>query len=258
MTLTIKSQPWQRLRLLTLVLFVGLNGWGRPPMVRSQPSLRLWLGNEEQATGNSEIVVETELPCLDSSTDCLEQLTQRAITSSPKLKTLNSRIALIDERLALMAERIDYAEDRQWTSDITLDPVKLVQNLFGGGDVQRDRIAIADLEIKAATLEAARAELERQVEAEKILLGGKLLQLVLDYEAAARQIDLVRNQLETFTQQQSILRIQYRFGQGNTAQFLAAQERGERLRSQLIDLELLQQQKAKNLEQLTLPKRDRS
>ena len=188
---------------------------------------------------------------MDSSTDCLEQLTQRAITSSPKLKTLNSRIALIDERLALMAERIDYAEDRQWTSDITLDPVKLVQNLFGGGDVQRDRIAIADLEIKAATLEAARAELERQVEAEKILLGGKLLQLVLDYEAAARQIDLVRNQLETFTQQQSILRIQYRFGQGNTAQFLAAQERGERLRSHLSELESLQREKLRTIKQFS-------
>jgi hypothetical protein len=30
--------------------------------------------------------------------------------------------------------------------------------------MQRDRIAIADIEVKAATLEAARAELERQRE----------------------------------------------------------------------------------------------
>ena len=46
----------------------------------------------------------------------------------------------------------------------------LIRNLAGGGDMQRDRLAIADLEVKGATLEAARAELERQREQEKILL----------------------------------------------------------------------------------------
>ncbi|MFM6064241.1 MAG: hypothetical protein ACKPAE_17985 [Microcystis panniformis] len=35
------------------------------------------------------------------------------------------------------------------------------KNLAGGGEMQRNRIAIADLEVKAATLEAKRAELER-------------------------------------------------------------------------------------------------
>ena len=35
-----------------------------------------------------------------------------------------------------------------------VDPLRLVANIFGGGDVQRDNIAIADLEVKAATLVA--------------------------------------------------------------------------------------------------------
>ena len=121
-----------------------------------------------------------------------------------------------------------------------------------------DLCEITDLEIKAATLEAAKAELERQVEDEKILLGGKVLQLVLDYEAATRQIALVKSQLKTFTQQQAILKIQYRFGQGNTAQFLASQQREERLRLHLTDLVLLQQDKLRTIQQLTIQKQNRS
>ncbi len=40
--------------------------------------------------------------------------------------------------------------------------------------------------MKAATLEAARAELKRQREEEKVNLGDKVLQLVLDYEVISR------------------------------------------------------------------------
>jgi hypothetical protein len=60
--------------------------------------------------------IKSELPCLDSSNKCVEQLTERAIASSAKLKTLNSRIALIDERLELMGDRKDYAESKLWTN----------------------------------------------------------------------------------------------------------------------------------------------
>ena len=150
-----------------------------------------------------------------------------------------------------MGDRIGYAKDRRWTNYITVDPVKLVQNIFGGGDIQRDRIAIADLEVKSATLEAARAELERQRESEKILLGDKVLRLVLDYEAAQRQYALLKSQLETFNQQQEILRIRYRLGQGDTSQFLESQVRGDRLEAKLVELESLQQDKLRELGQVT-------
>ncbi|MBE9168597.1 hypothetical protein IQ238_14125 [Pleurocapsales cyanobacterium LEGE 06147] len=49
-----------------------------------------------------------------------------------------------------MDDRLEYSQKKTWTNYVTLDPVKLLQNLFGGGDVQRDRLAIADLEIKTA------------------------------------------------------------------------------------------------------------
>jgi hypothetical protein len=98
----------------------------------------------------------------------VEKLTWGAIAKSSKLQKLDEKMAIINDRLKVMDKRIDHAHNRSWTSYVTLDPVKLLQNLFGGGDVQRDKIAIADLEVKTADLEAALAELERQREDEKV------------------------------------------------------------------------------------------
>lgn len=117
---------------------------------RPQPDLRML----------SLLATALTLPCLNSTPTCVEQLTETAIAHSPEIVILDQKISLIDQRLELVGERIGYSQDRQWTSYITTDPIKLIQNIFGGGDVQRDRIAIADLEIKAADLEAAKAELE--------------------------------------------------------------------------------------------------
>ena len=62
---------------------------------------------------------------------------------------------------------IDYAEAQQWTDYLTLEPLRLVQNIFGGGDVQRNRLAISDLEVRAADLvrrrEAVAESLARDV-----------------------------------------------------------------------------------------------
>jgi outer membrane protein TolC len=99
-------------------------------------------------------------------------------------------------------------------------------------------------------LEAARAELERQREEEKVLLGEKVLRLLLDYEAVSRKVELVRSQLKTYSQQQEILRIRYRLGEGETAQFLKSQVRGEGLRGQLVELESLLSEKVRELGQL--------
>ena len=127
--------------------------------------------------------INSELPCLDSGNQCIEELTNKAIASSQKLKTLNSRIALIDERLELMGDRKDYAESKLWTNYLPtstgssvidiVNPFVWIKNIAGGGEMQRDRLAIADLEIKAATLEAARAELENKLESEKLARFGK-------------------------------------------------------------------------------------
>jgi outer membrane protein TolC len=166
---------------------------------------------------------------------------------------LGEKITIIEQQLELLGKRIEYSRKRSWTSYITIeiDPVKLLQNIFGGGDVQRDKLAIADLQVKTAQLESALAELERQKEEEKINLEDKVLRLVLDYEAVSRKVELVRSQLETYSQQQEILRIRYRLGQGETAEFLESQVRGDGLRGQLVELESLQQEKVRELGQVT-------
>ncbi len=254
-----RSHDWHKLKLPTLVLFVVLNSSVRIPMAASQQKLPLWqeVGNREQGIGNREqtTAIAPKFPCLDSSNECVEKLTQSAIANSSKLKHLDEKIALIDDRLKVMADLIDYSQKKSWTNYVTIDPVKLLQNIFGGGDVQKDRIAIAELEIKTADLEAAKAELERQKEEEKTLLGEKVLRLVLDYEAADRRHELLTSQLETLNQQREVTRIAYKFGQGSTSQILGMEDRRDRLSEQLIDVEIRMDEVVRELLQLENPNR---
>jgi outer membrane protein TolC len=150
-----------------------------------------------------------------------------------------------------MGERIEYSENRQWTNYITTDPIKLIQNIFGGGDVQRGRIEIANLEIQTADLEAAKALLERQQEETKTFLSNEVLRLVLAYEAASRQETLIQHQLTTYQQQQHIYQISYRLGHSNTSEYMATQIRGEQLQSNIVELETKKSQTIRELLQLT-------
>jgi len=61
--------------------------------------------------------------------------------------------------------------------------------------VQRDRIAIADLEVKQAELEAARAELERRRGEVQTHLRERITQLLLEYESKGREEELIQQQL---------------------------------------------------------------
>ena len=88
--------------------------------------------------------------------ECLAQLTQQAIEHSSELEA-------IDQQLLLTAERLDYAESRQWTHYLTLDPIKLLQNAMGGGAVQRHRLAIASLELETANLIRRREEVAEDI-----------------------------------------------------------------------------------------------
>ena len=210
--------------------------------------------NQEQLINNTN----SELPCLDTTNPCVEQLTQAAIASSLTLQTLNERITLIDERLALMGDRKDYAESKLWTNyiptttniDGIIDPFAWLRNLAGGGDKQRVRLRIADLEVKGATLEAARAGLERQREEEKVKLGEKVLQLLLSYEAATREVELVESQIKTFEVSRELFRIRYQLGRETTEEWLSFQEKENRLNEQLILGMIKQDEAVRELRQL--------
>ena len=104
--------------------------------------------------------------------------------------------------------------------------------------MQRDNLANASLEIRTSDLLAAKAELERQQEEEKIELGDKILKLLLDYEAATRKQELLTSQLETLERQREVTRIAYRFGRGSTAQVLGMEDKRDLLTGQIVDIQI--------------------
>ncbi|MDJ0568582.1 MAG: TolC family protein [Pleurocapsa sp. MO_192.B19] len=231
-------------------------------MALSQPKSLLWSTSNSSEFGirNSELgrnkinyelrTPNSELLCLNSTSKCVRQLTEKAIANSPKLKQSESRIALIDQRLAVTEERIDYTSKKKWTNYISTDPVNIIQNLFGGGGVQRDNIAIASLEVRTTDLLAAKAELERQQEEEKLKIEDEVLRLVLDYEAAKRKCNLLLSQLESLEQQREVIRIAYRLGRGSTSQILGMEDRRDRTIEQLSEVEIKKDESVRELKQL--------
>ena len=148
--LRMRSLPFQLLNLPMLVLCAVLSGSVNPPMAVSQPKSLSWSSPTEMQKEDS--AENKEIPCLNSSERCVEQLTELAIANSFKLQQSADRIALIEQRLAVTEERIDYTSKKRWTNYISTNPVNIIQNLFGGGGVQRDNIAIASLEIRTTDL----------------------------------------------------------------------------------------------------------
>ena len=171
---------------------------------------------------------------MSSSSECVELLAAKAIANSPELVTLDEQIAMIGKRLVVAEKRIDHTSKKRWTNYISSDPLRIAANILGGGDVQRDNIAIADLEIKSAELEAYRANLHRRKAEVKSQLREEVLGLVLEYEAAVRQYSLIESQLASHQVQQQIMEIDYRFGNGSTSSYLAVTNEGERLNAQLV------------------------
>ena len=178
-----------------------------------------------------------ELPCLSSSSECIELLTEKAIANSPELVTLDEQIALIDERLVVADKRIDHTFKKRWTNYISSDPLRIAANILGGGDVQRNNIAIANIEVKSAELEAYRANLHRRKAEVKSQLREEVLGLVLEYEAAEREYVLAQSKLATYQQQRQLIEIDYQYGNGSTTQMLNMWQQGESLEAEIIQID---------------------
>ncbi|WP_156114181.1 hypothetical protein [Myxosarcina sp. GI1] len=218
-------------------------------MAASQPKSPSWSKPIEKQKENA--VENKKIPCLNSSNKCVEQLTERAIANSNKLQQTSDRITAIERRLAVTEERIDYTSKKKWTNYITTNPVDIIQNFFGGGGMQRDNLAIANLEIRTADLLTAKAELERQQEAEKLKLEDKVLHLLLDIDAANRKHELLTSQLETLEQQREVVRIAYKYGRGSTSQLLGMKNRRDRTIEQIVGVEIEKNETVTELKHLT-------
>ena len=195
-------------------------------------------------------ISEPILPCIDSGNDCVNQLSGLAISNSFKLETLTARIALIDERLALAEDRIELAKDKKFLNYISVNPVEIAKNFLGGGDVQKDRIAIASLEIRTADLLAVRAELERQQLVEKVEISDRILRLLLDYESAERRHVLLNSQLANHDVQEKVARVSYRAGRGSTSQIIGMSDKRDRLEEKIVEVEIKQDEAVRELLEL--------
>jgi predicted ATPase len=188
---------------------------------------------------------------LDSSSECIELLTQKAIASSTELLELDGQIALIDKRLALAGKRINHTSKKRWTNYISSDPLRIAANVLGGGDVQRDNIAIADLEIKSAELEAQLANLHGRQAEVKSKLKEEILSLLLEYEAAETESVLAQSKLATYSQQRQLIEIEYQYGNGSTTEMLSFWQQGESLEAELIKVKNERERVVRQLKQIT-------
>lgn len=130
------------------------------------------------------------------------------------------------------------ADPVQW-----IDPLRLVQNLLGGGDVAANRLAIADLEINAADLLRRREEVAEAI-------AQQVIDLVLDYEAFSRRLEALEKQLATQLQRQAVFEVRYRTGQGTTDQMLQMWQQTDELRARIDEVRIDQGQTLRELEVL--------
>ena len=190
---------------------------------------------------NPKSKIQNRLPCLDSGPECIDLLTEAAIAHSGELQTLEVRIGLLDMRLGIANDNIRYAESKLWTNYIPssyspnpfnlINPFSWLKNIFGGGDIQKSRIAIADLQLKKANVEVQRAGLERRSSEVQDQIREKILTLVLEYEGAARQAAFITTQLNNHRILFKVMEIDYRFGGSSTESYLTAIEKQARRRT---------------------------
>ena len=91
-----------------------LNGWGKVLTVAllfsSSPLMAQQVTTDQLPENNPPI--QNGLPCMDSSPECVQQLTDMAIASSPQLKLLGEKITIVEQQLELLGKRIEYSRKR--------------------------------------------------------------------------------------------------------------------------------------------------
>ena len=169
--------------------------------------------------------------------ECLTELTQMAIDQSSEIEAINQQLELTNDRQ-------EYARNQQWTNYLTLDPIRLVQNVLGGGDVQRDRLAISSLELEEADLIRRRETIAEEITSD-------VVDLVLDYEMLGRRADLMRSQIDSHRLRVSVAEAKYRTGQGSTEFMIRLWQRTEDLEARCSESLIGQAQHRRELAILT-------
>ena len=161
-------------------------------------------------------------------------MTDRAIASSILVASLEDKITNTGEQINYLEDKVKYYKSRNWTNFITLEPIKLIQNLFGGGDVQRNQLTITDIEVKIDGLKANKNSLENQLIVEKDKLKNEVAIALLNIQESRERIKLINQKIAKVKLQSQVFLIKYSNGEGTTNQYLNYQENIDRLDFDLL------------------------
>jgi hypothetical protein len=194
-----------------------------------------------------------ELPCVDSSEACILQLQSRALSASPILKELDLRIEEANNRidearvnnrkainvstfspyLQVLLQGLFPPAQVNAQSPPVVNPLTFIfgsffgdlagqligslfnwQGLVSTQDATNRQIAIADLQIKVAELQRARAE-----------AAGKLREVVLletlKLEEIVREFQIQQEIAKRDRARMQIVKVSYTFGEGSSESYLA-------------------------------------
>jgi hypothetical protein len=194
-----------------------------------------------------------ELPCVESTQNCILQLQALALSKSPILREMDARIEEAENRInearsnnlktinvstfspflqVLLGNTFTGARANK-DAPIVANPLTLIfgnvlgnvagdilgglfnwQGLQGGGDAAARSIAIGDLQIKVAELQRNRAEAANRLRELVLVETLKLEEIARDFQIQQEIARRERARIE-------IIRVSYRFGQGTSEGYLS-------------------------------------
>ncbi|TYQ29190.1 hypothetical protein PseudUWO311_03410 [Pseudanabaena sp. UWO311] len=188
-------------------------------------------------------MLKGDLPCLDSTPECIKQLEALAIANSPELKAIDAQIASSSQavKLAKVQGEDSFAETiTPWVSAIApillqnsrpLAPFEIRTSLesrllfealptiisgraTSDANQTRNAQSNADLAIKLAQLEKTKAEIA-------IAIKGKVTDAVITFEQIKDESDLQSTIVRREEVRSKLIEISYRLGEGTTTEQIA-------------------------------------
>ena len=156
-------------------------------------------------------------------TNCNDYLTDRAIAKSILIQSLNQKISRTNEQIDYLTGEIEFYKSRSWTDYITLQPLEILENLFGGGKPRETKLRIIDLETKVSELEDNKIRLENELIIKQEEIKNEVAIALLNIEENRKTIELIEKKIQKTKLQNQVFLIKYSNGEGTTNQYLSYQ-----------------------------------
>jgi len=151
-----------------------------------------------------QIHAQNDLPCFDSSENCVEKLTAEAVANSEEIKVIDATIKL--------------AKRKGWTQYIdvsAIDPltlsVQILRNIFGGGERQTRKLTVSQLELR-------RTETVKN-------LRAQISELLLNAETSERKLLQSQTLFDAQSVLVAVLEVSYKSGELSTERMMPVWEK---------------------------------